>query len=80
MEHIWPKKSGPIGRQQTSSEVDFIKNGVLYKEATASAVLVTAQSDLASLTGYAPGTIAYTAGFKNIWELSAAGTWVDVLN
>lgn len=50
------------------------------------AVLITGESDLEEMTNmppgtmpYAPGTIAFTAGFKRIWQLSIEGAWVDLL-
>ena len=43
------------------------------------AVMVSSESDLSSMTQYPPGTIAFTAGFKRIWQLSIEGQWVDVL-
>lgn len=58
--------------------MDYVLNGEVIKDAPTKSVMVTAQSDLASLTGYEAGTIAYTAGFANMWQLSAAGTWVEV--
>lgn len=69
-----------IGRQQTSGEVDFIKDGTLNRGANAPSVMVTAEADLAELTDiYVPGTVAYTAGFKAMWQLSADGTWVSMM-
>ena len=69
-----------IGRQQTSGEVDFIKDGTLNRGANAPSVMVTAEDDLAELTDiYTPGTVAYTAGFKAMWQLSADGTWVSMM-
>ena len=41
--------------------------------------MVTDKSDLDSLSGYEPSTIAYTAGLKNIWQLGADGTWVAII-
>ena len=51
----------------------------LVKDTPAPSVLVSSQSDLAELPAYPAGTIAYTAGFKAMWQLSAAGEWVSVL-
>lgn len=69
-----------IGRQQTSGEVDFIKDGTLNRGANAPSVMVTAEADLAELTDiYTPGTVAYIAGFKAMWQLSADGTWVSMM-
>ncbi len=72
---------GLIGRQQTSSELDYVQDGVLHRGANAPSVMITAESDLALLpeNTYVPGTIAYTAGFKAMWQLAADGTWVSLM-
>lgn len=63
----------------TNGNLDYIKDGVIYKNAPTKVIMVTAQSDLADITDkYEAGTIAYTAGFENIWQLSAAGNWIEV--
>lgn len=33
------------------------------------------KSDLASLPDYAPGTIAFTAGFGSMWQKDSDGMW-----
>lgn len=58
---------------------DVVNGNSLIKDSPAPSVLVTAQTDLANLPAYPAGTIAYTAGFKAMWQLSAAGDWVSVL-
>ena len=67
-----------IDRVQDAGNLDYVKDGELVRGAPLESVMVTAESDLASLTGYEPGTIAYTAGFKAMWQLSAAGQWVSL--
>ena len=66
-------------RVLTAGLNDVVSGGVLTQDTPARSVLVTAQSDLANLPEYPAGTIAYTAGFKAMWQLSAAGSWVSVL-
>lgn len=61
-----------------TGNMDYVLNGVVIKDAPTKAVMVTAQSDLANLTGYEAGTIAYTAGFSDMWQLNASGTWVEI--
>lgn len=69
-----------IGRQQTSGEVDYLKDGTLNRGANAPSVMVASDDDLASLTDiYTPGTVAYTAGFKAMWQLDTAGNWVSMM-
>ena len=58
---------------------DVVSGGELIKDMPAPSVLVTAQTDLAQLPEYPAGTVAYTAGFKGMWQLNAAGEWVSVL-
>lgn len=58
--------------------MDAVVDGVLIRDIPAKAVLVTAQSDLANLPVYPAGTVAYTAGFKAMWQLAASGSWVEV--
>jgi len=53
-------------------------DGVLREDVPGKEVMVTAESDLAGLPDYQPGTLAYTAGFKKIWHKAADGTWVEV--
>ena len=38
-------------------------------------VLVTGESQLSELTGFEPGSIAFTAGYANMWQLDPDGTW-----
>lgn len=58
---------------------DVVYGQTLVKDTPAPSVLVSTQDDLAELPAYPAGTIAYTAGFKAMWQLSAAGDWVSVL-
>lgn len=53
-------------------------DGVLREDVPCKGVMVTAQSDLANLPDYQPGTIAFVAGFGSMWQLSADGTWTEV--
>lgn len=57
---------------------DVVSGGSLIRDLTAPAVMVTAESDLDDLPAYPAGTLAYTAGFGSMWQLSAAGEWVEV--
>lgn len=71
-------KAGARSRTQTSPELDYVKNGSVYRGSAAASVLVESQSDLTNLDGYAPGTVAYTAGFGSMWQLAANGSWVEL--
>lgn len=63
---------------QDRGNTDYLQGGVVYKNAPTKAVMVDSESDLSDLAGYEPGSVAYTAGFKAMWQLSADGTWVSV--
>ena len=65
-----------IDQVQSVGSVDYIQDGRVVRNADLKSVMIASQNDLANLTGYEPGTIAYTAGFKAIWQLSATGQWV----
>lgn len=42
-------------------------------------VFVGTPDELATLSGYQPGSIAYTAGFKKMWHLNIdANVWVGI--
>ncbi len=40
--------------------------------------MVDSESDLQDIENVAPGTVAYTAGLKSMWQLSASGEWVKM--
>lgn len=62
----------------TGSRTDYVKSGTLYTGSPMSLVMVESQSQLSTLEGYGPGTIAYTAGFGSMWQMDADGTWTEV--
>lgn len=69
-----------VGRQQTTGEIDYVKDGVLHQRENAPCVQITSETELPNLIQhYSPGAIAYTAGWKNAWQLSANGEWVSML-
>ena len=57
--------------------IDYVNSdGTLIRQSPCSAVMVRTSSDLSDLIGIvAPGSIAFTAGGGDKWQLSAAGTW-----
>ena len=64
------------------SNIMYTKNGEVEDFVNTQDVMVQSQDDLEDLADNAdvpPGSIAYTAGFLNIWQLSASGEWVDML-
>ena len=62
---------------QNRGNTDYVKGEKVIRNAPMKMVLVTGSGDLAKLTNYEPGTIAYTAAFVNMWQLAASGTWVE---
>ena len=61
--------------------MDYVKNGKVYQNIQMYTIQVESEEDLELLDdySYAPGTIAHTAGWKQAWELSTDGTWVDMM-
>ena len=63
--------------------MDYTKNGQIASTINVhsgqSSVMVESESDLASLSAYSPGTIAFTAGFTNMWQLNASGEWIVIV-
>ena len=63
---------------QDIGTLDYVSNGEIIKNVACKSVLVSSSDDLSILQKYAPGTIAYTAGFKQMWQLSPSGDWVGL--
>ena len=62
------------------SDVDYVdSDGDIHIHTKVAEIVVTSAYDLASLSGYGVGSIAYTAGFANMWQLSASGDWVAIV-
>ncbi len=61
-------------------QTDYVQDGTLHRGANTPSIMVTAQADLANLPDdYPPGTVAYTAGFKAMWQLDASGEWISMM-
>ena len=61
-------------------DTDYVdSNGNIVKNDDAKTVMVRSKLDLPLFSGYNPGTLAYTAGFKNIWQLDASGEWKIII-
>ena len=58
--------------------LDYVLNGVVYKNSPVRSVLVGNEDDLDLLDAYEPGTFAFTAGFVTIWQKGTDGEWVEV--
>lgn len=59
----------------SSGNLDYIKNNVIHHNIEMQIVLVNSQSELSALSDYDPGSIAFTAGFANMWQKKTDGTW-----
>ncbi len=59
---------------------DYVKNGQITMDVPTRSVMINSSADLALLTDYDIGTIAYTAGFKAMYQKGLNGSWVDMLN
>lgn len=64
---------------QDEGSTDFVKDGRIYKDYPAKTVMIASESDLSYLANYSPGTIAYTAGYENIWQKSVTDEWVSIV-
>lgn len=63
-------------------EMDYVDgNGNLVKNDAAKMVMIRNKSDLDLLDDgdYRPGTFAYTAGFKNLYQLDANYEWQTIV-
>lgn len=61
-------------------DTDYVDNdGNIVKNDDTKIVIVRSKLDLPLFSGYSPGTIAHTAGFKNMWQLDAFGDWQTIV-
>lgn len=60
--------------------MDYVSGTTLHKQVPADSVMVGSASELSSIKdNYSPGVVAYTAGFKNMWQLGADGNWATIV-
>lgn len=64
------KRSVPSGNYVTAND--------LVTAVPCHQVMVSGSSDLSALEEYPPTTIAYTAGYANIWQKGIDGEWVAI--
>lgn len=80
--------NSPFQKTQSAvSTYDYVDNWVLFTNEKMKTVMIEYEGQLDGLrnesTGellYPPGTIAYTPGFTNMWQLSTLGEWVPMLS
>ena len=64
---------------QDEGNTDYVLDGVIYKNSPVKNVMVSDADDLDLLEDYEPCTIAYTAGYTNIWQKDVDGEWVAIV-
>ena len=65
-------------RARVDTDIDYVQGNNLVMGADARTVMVGSSADLAELADLTPGSIAYTAGFVDMWQKSASGAWVPM--
>lgn len=69
-----------IGRQQITGEIDYVKDGVLYRGANAPTILLGDESELDDLAPICnPGSFAMNQDMSRMWQLDANETWVRMI-
>jgi hypothetical protein len=61
---------------QTRGMNDYVLNGEIVNNAVTEQILISSASELSGLTNYSPGAIAYTAGYRQMWQKAPNGFWV----
>ena len=61
----------------TTTYVDV--NGNIVANAVSEPVMVRDSSDLSKFSHLDPGAMAYTAGFKKMWQKAADGSWIAII-
>lgn len=59
-------------------DMDYVQDDKLIIGSKPSSVMVSSENDLTDLEGYVPGSIAYTAGFADMWQLDSDGNWISL--
>lgn len=54
-------------------------DGNIHVHVKTTDILITSKADLDNLTGYNPGSVAYTAGFGNMYQLDANSEWQTII-
>ncbi|GEM_PF-4190861 len=75
---ILTKEKKVIDVVQVEDAMSYIKGGEITTDSQMPSIMVESGSDLDLLANYPPGTIAFTAGYANIWQKTSANEWVTV--
>lgn len=65
-----------IDKVVSIGDIDYVKDGEICQQSPVQAVMIKEVEDLDLLESYEPGTIAFTAGFVNVWQKDVDGEWV----
>ena len=58
--------------------IDYVKDGKIHEDVPINQVMVADKAEAQSkLSDYPPGTIAFTAGYQQMWQKKADGTLAD---
>ena len=58
--------------------IDYVKNLEIKTTPNRSVMIEDEDTDFALLGSYPPGTVAFTAGWKKVWQKATSGEWVEV--
>lgn len=70
------KEASPTVR--TSENINILDGDTINTKIPQTTIMVSGQSDLAKLTDYPAGVLAFTAGYQKIWQKGINGSWVEV--
>lgn len=63
-------------RSTIIGDIDYVQDDKVIVGEKPSSIMVSDENDLDELEGYVPGSVAFTAGFAEMWQLDADGNWV----
>ncbi len=64
---------------QSEENMAYIRDGEVVSDVPIKSVMVADDTELPLLTNFAPGSIAFTAGFAEAWQKAVDGTWVQFI-
>ena len=70
------KKPQILDLVHNKSLMAYVDGNKIISNIPMQTILVSAHSDLENLIDYSPGTIAYTAGYRQMWQKAPNGSWV----
>ena len=73
------KNGKVIDLVQIDENMSYVKDGEIITDKQMQSIMVESETDLTLLTAFAPGTIAFTAGYEEVWQKAADGTWTQFI-